>query len=413
MTQNDGYSELLKLCLQVPDWRSDHGKRHQLSELLFVLLVAVLAGAQDAEGIASFGRRNLVWLRQFLSLQHGIASHDTFLTVLAMVPCDEIQRLVDAWTRALCEPGALSVDGGHVAFDGQSLRGSADRRLGLSPVHLVSAYFTDRGVTLGTVKVDDKSNEITAIPDLVRALDLRGATVTIDAMGCQREIARTIREAGADYILQVKGNQPTLQADVEAAVAELVRRRLPGEARADYERHRDVDKGHGRIETRVCVVSRDLRGIQDRDGWKDVAGFAAVLRERRDAISDKTSKEISYFIFSRPTVGAAKLAGMVRNHWAIENELHWSMDVTWGSDGHKVRNRRAAENLGRVRRFCGGLVKRATGWGMSGRRMRQECGWDPDLILQVVAGHTIERPRLRRLNRKTAGRSRTSAPKAK
>jgi predicted transposase YbfD/YdcC len=404
MTQHDAYVELYKGCLVPHDARSDHGKRHKLSEVLFMTVVGLLAGAQNAEDLARFGRAQLEWLRQFLVLEHGVPSHDTFLSVLSLIRPEEIEALVRCWTCALREPGALTVEGGHVAFDGQALRGSADRGAGTTAVHLVSAYLTGLGVTLGTEKVDDKSNEIKAIPNLIRSLDLQGSTVTIDAMGCQKAIALALRQAGADYALQVKDNQPTLLADIKAAAAELVRRRRPGEARAEMLRFRDVDKGHGRIETRVCVVSHDVSGIQSRADWADLAGFVVMIRERHDVLSGKESKEASYFIISNGAATAAELSAVIRNHWAIENELHWSLDVVWGSDGHKVRDRRAAENLGRLRRFCAGMIKQSAGWGMSGRGLRMMCGWTPDTILRVLAGEVVSVERKRRPNRKVVGR---------
>ena len=404
MTQDDGYRELLRLCLHVDDPRSDLGKRHHLAEVLFLVVVALLAGAQDAEGIAEFGVFHLAWFRRFVAFEHGVPSHDTVLRLLGLVNPDAIETLSRTWTSALREPGALTVDGRHVAIDGQALRGSIDRRAGTSAVHMVSAYLTRQGITLGTVRVDDKSNEINAIPELIRSLNLRGATVTIDAMGCQRGIAATIREAGAHYVLQVKENQKKLHDDIAASMADLVRRRRPGEAPAAMERHRDTDKGHGRIETRACVLSRDLAGIERRAEWQGLSAIAAVAREREDVISGKKSRETSYFIVSDPSASAAQVSDIIRNHWAIENGLHWSLDVVWGSDGHKVRDRAAAENLARLRRFSAGLVKQATGWGMSGRRVRQACTMSPDHVLRVLAGDVIARTPKRVPNRNAAGK---------
>ena len=294
MTQQDGYVELYRGCLEPHDPRSDHGKRHKLPEVLFLTVVGLLAGAQNAEDLARFGRSHFEWFRQFLELEHGVPSHDTFLSVLSLVQPEEIEKLVRGWTSALREPGALTVEGEHVAFDGQALRGSADRSAGTTAVHLVSAYLTSLGVTLGTEKVDDKSNEITAIPELIRSLNLEGATATIDAMGCQKVIAKELRQAGAHYALQVKENQPQLLADIKAAAAELVRRRRPGESRPEVLRHRDVDKGHGRIETRVCVVSHDVTGIEARAEWADLAGFVLMIREREEVISGKRSREAGH-----------------------------------------------------------------------------------------------------------------------
>ena len=404
MTQQGGYAELLRLSLGVEDPRHDRGKRYQLCEVLFLIVVGLLAGCNDAEAIASFGRLRLDWFRRFLVLEHGVPSHDTILYILALVPPAEVETLVRVWTTALRQPGALTVDGGHIACDGQALRGSVDRRAGTSPVHIVSAYLTGLGVTLGSVRVDDKSNEITAIPDLIKSLDVRGATVTIDAMGCQRAIAAALREAEANYVLQVKENQPKL---LEALKGEAVRqggRRQPGAGPSQVERHRELDKGHGRLENRMCMVSHDISALECRGDWADLAGFATILRERENLVTGKKSQEISYFIFSDRGATAARIAALVRNHWGIENGLHWTLDVVWGSDGHQVRDRRAAENLAYLRRFAAGMVKQSVGERMSGKRLRDICGWDPDVALQVLRCDVISRPAARRPNRKSVGR---------
>jgi predicted transposase YbfD/YdcC len=413
MTQDEGWRELHRHSLRVDDPRSDHGKRHKLSEVLFLTVVGLLAGAQNAEDLAYVGHAHLEWFRRFLVLEHGVPSRDTFLAVLALVKADEIECLVRTWTTALREPGALTTEGNHVAFDGQALRGSADRDKGTTAVQMVSAYLTAMGVTLGTERVDDKSNEIKAIPNLIRSLNLRGATVTIDAMGCQRDIAAELRAAGAHYVLQVKENQPTLLANAKTSGAELARRRKPGEAPAQMDRHREVDKGHGRLETRTCIITHDISAIERAADWADLAGIAIMLREREDVISGKKSREISYFILSDAAASAAQVATIIRNHWAIENKLHWSMDVVWGSDAHCVRDRTAAENFARMRRFCDGLIKQSTGWGMSGRRVRLGIGWNPDNALRVLAGEVIARARTRRLNRKDVGRFGQGVAKAK
>jgi predicted transposase YbfD/YdcC len=400
MQQDDAFARLLRLSREIPDRRSDLGKRHMLAEVLFLVVVGVIAGCDDAEAVVEFGEDNEEWFRRFLTLPHGLPSHDTVLRLLGMVPSSVVEELVRGWTAAVREPGALTTDGRHVAFDGQALRGSADRRNGASPVQMVSAYLTELGVVLGSQRVDDKSNEIKAIPDLIRALDLRGAVISVDAIGCQTAIAEVIREAGADYALQVKGNQPNLLEDVEATFAEAMRRRRPGEAPAAVERTREVEKGHGRIETRVTLLSRDLSGIRDLANWRDLAGLGAVLRERQDVISGKTSKEVSYFILSGKTMTAAELGKLVRDHWGIENGLHWSLDVVFGSDRHQLRNRRTAENFARIRRFAHGVVKQAVGERMSGRRLRAACARRPDRVLQVLAGEKFSRPAKRRPNRR-------------
>jgi predicted transposase YbfD/YdcC len=393
MEELDGYLQLHALSAQVPDWRSDRGKRHSLTEVIFLIVVGLIAGAQNCEDIWRFALGNQSWFRQFLRLKHGTPHHDMYLRTLAAVPPEQFEALVRAWTAALRAPGTVEVHGHQVAFDGQTLRGSLERASGQSPVHMVSAYLVEAGFTLGSQAVDEKGNEIMAIPDLMRSLNLRGATVTIDAMGCQREIAATAREAGAHYQLQVKDNQPTLLRDIETSMLEATRRRRPGEAAAKLERHKEVDKGHGRIETRACILSRDLSGIERRDQWRDLTGIVSVLRERTDAISGKTSREISYYIVSDPAATARDVARLARGHWGIENGLHWSMDVVWGSDAHGLRDRTAAENMARLRRFCAGMVKSCVGRGFSQRGVRMSCGWQVNNLLRVLRGDVFEKER--------------------
>lgn len=391
-----GYQRLFELLSNVRDPRGRQGREHILAEVLFVTLVAVLAGSSNAEDVSDFVHENEAWFRKFLVLPAGIPAHDMVLRALAIVDPEELEAVLRTWVDALCAPGVVTTDGGHVAFDGKSLRGSLDKSSRLGAVHMVGAYLIDNGLTLGTIKVDDKSNEITAIPELIRALNLKGAMVTIDAMGCQTEIAREIIDAGADYLLQVKGNQPTLEANVQATFAEALRRRKPGEAKAELLRHRDVDKGHGRIEQRTCILSRDLSGIENASDWKGLSGLAMVAREVENLTTHKVTKEIAYFIYSRSTMTAQELLATNRNHWNIES-MHWSLDVTFGEDSHRIIDRNGAANLARIRRLAHGMVKKATGWGMSMARVRKRCGWNPDLILKVLAGEVIAREPKRRV----------------
>jgi predicted transposase YbfD/YdcC len=395
-----GYQRLFWLSKQIPDWRKPQGSRHDVPEALFVAVVALLAGAQDCEGIARFGRSHLGWLRQVLTLANGIPSHDFFLRLFAAIKPEQFEALVRVWQQALVEPDAMRVDGFQVAFDGQSLRASVDRGRGLGPVHMVSAFLTEAGFTLGCVRTADKSNEITAIPDLMRSLNLVGATITIDAMGCQREIAKVAVECGADYLLQAKENQPTLLENIKVGLVKACEKAKPGEKKTRPDRHVEVDKGHGRVETRTTIVCKDLSAIERPEDWAGLAGIASVLRERFDCLSGHTSKEISFYILSKAKASAAEVAKLARNHWAIES-LHWSLDVVWGSDAHTIRNRTGAENMARVRRFCAGMVKRSAGWGINSKGIREICGWKPDVIFQVLAGQVIHMERKRVPNVKT------------
>ena len=392
-----GYQELYELFTSIADRRGRQGRDHILAEVLFLTFVAILAGCDNAEAVVEFVEENETWFRKIIALPGGIPAHDMVLRALALAGPDEVERVTRAWVDAMRAPGVVTTDGGHVAFDGKTLRGSLDKSSGLGAVHMVGAYLIDAGLTLGTIKVDDKSNEITAIPDLIRVLNLKGATVTIDAMGCQTAIAREIVDAGADYVLQVKGNQLKLEENIKASFAAALRRRLPGEATPKLERFREVDKGHGRIEQRTCVLSRDLSGIENAADWKGLSGVAMVAREVQTVTTGKVSKEIAYFILSKQTASAEDIARTIRNHWAIETTLHWSLDVTFGEDGHRVIDRNGAANLARLRRLAHGIIKNATGYGMSMARVRMVCGWNPDRLLQVLAGQVIERKRKRRV----------------
>lgn len=231
---------------------------------------------------------------------------------------------------------------------------------------------------------------------MVRALNLTGTTISIDAMGCQTAIAAEIIDAGANYVLQVKGNQPTLRGNLDETFKELLRRRKPVESKSEFDRHREVDKGHGRIEQRTCIVCRDLSGIENAQAWKGLTGIAMIAREVEHLTTKKVSKEISHFIVSNTNVDAEAVAKTIRNHWAIETTLHWSLDVTFGEDAHRIINRKGAENLARLRRLAHGMVKNATGHGMSMTRVRQVCGWNPDNLLAMMAGEVIARPSMRR-----------------
>lgn len=390
-----GYEQLYKLFLLVRDQRGRQGRHHILAEVLFVTFVAVLAGANDAEDVVRYVAEHRAWFQRVISLPGGIPAHDTVLRVLAMVDGDEIERILRTWVEAMRAPGVITTKDWQVAVDGKTLRGSLDKSSGLGGVHMVGAYMIEAGLTLGTIKVDDKSNEITAIPDLIRVLNLEGATVTIDAMGCQTAIASEIVDAGADYVLRAKGNQPTLERNIEATFTELLRRRRPGEAKIPVDRYKDVDKGHGRIEQRTCILSRDLSYIENATAWKGLTGVAMVARETENVLSGKVSKEIAYFILSKADATAKDIALKVRNHWGIES-MHWTLDVTFGEDAHRIIDRAGAANLARLRRLAQAMISHSAGEGMPMKGVRQFCGWNPDNLFRVMAGEIFSMPKKRR-----------------
>jgi predicted transposase YbfD/YdcC len=323
--------------------RSPHG----LMELLLTAISAVLSGADGWAGVALWGRAKLDWLRRFLPFTNGVASHDTFGRVFALLNAAVFERCFISWMRSIC--GAF--DGLQVALDGKTVRRS--QTSGQPAIHLVSAFAHGLGLTLGQVKTAEKSNEITAIPELLESLLLQGCMVTIDAMGCQKAIAAKILQQESDYALMVKNNQPTLAATIEGAfdAAEQVGYQGVSHTRAEW-----IEKDHGRIETRRCVVLDDLSGVLDRrKGWAGAKTLIMVECVRES--NGVTSTERRYYLCSR-LADAAHLGQVVRWHWGIENGLHWSLDVVFGEDQARMRQGNAAENFSVLRRIALNLFRR-------------------------------------------------------
>jgi predicted transposase YbfD/YdcC len=332
---------------RLPDPRGDRGRRHLLSDIMVIAILAVICGAEHWTEMEEFGQGKEEWLKTFLKLPHGIPSHDTFGEVFAALDPDAFEACFRAWTQAVA--GAIV---GIAAIDGKTLRRSYDRATGNAALHMVSAWAADNGVVFGQVAVKDKSNEITAIPALLRMLQIRGLIITIDAMGCQKEIAEQIVQQGGEYVLRVKDNQPTLRRDIEAMFQWAERRDYAGLAHAHSE---EVDKGHGRIEKRRASVLWELGQITDAQAWP---GLQCIVKVRSERIKgeDRTVED-RYYISSMHTRRATELARAVRLHWGIENGLHWRLDMTFGEDSSRVRVRNAAQNLSRLRRLVLNLLK--------------------------------------------------------
>ena len=313
---------------------------YPLINIVTIALCAVICGADDFVSIAEFGRKKRKWLSRFLDLSNGIPSHDRFNAVLAAIKPAEFEACLLSWITALHE----ITDGQVVAIDGKTLRRSFDAASSKSAIHMVSAWATANHISLGQVTTDEKSNEITAIPKLLKMLEISGSLVTIDAMGCQTEIARTILDSGADYVLAVKKNQPTLYEGVSWF---FLTQREQDFARVRVSRHETHETAHGREETRsyyVCSVPRDL---PDRKRWP---GLAAIGWTINDTMRDgKRCYEMRYYILSRK-LSARAFAAAVRGHWSIENSLHWQLDVTFGEDQSRVRRGHADANFSILRR---------------------------------------------------------------
>ena len=359
---------------QLEDPRLDRKKRHSLIDIIAITVCAVIAGADSWLDVEDFGQCKEDWLRSFLELPNGIPSHDTFGRVFSLVDPLALQQCFIDWVRAVQQ----TVEG-IVATDGKTVRRSHDQAKGKQPIHLVSAWATQNGIALGQVKVDDKSNEITAIPELLKRLQLNGCLVTIDAMGCQREIAQHVVDAGADYLLSVKGNQETLAEDVEQ---EFKQAQADGFAHMDCLYHETLDKGHGRVEKRQYWYTSDVQGLGTLERWPQLAGMVMCKSTRTE--KGKTTVEDRYFITSNTGHDVDKMAAAVRAHWRIENSLHWVLDVTFYEDQCRVRIGYAAENLAAIRKIALNALKANTTKKASIKGKRKIAGWDNDYLKEIL-----------------------------
>jgi predicted transposase YbfD/YdcC len=331
---------------KLKDPRRNHRKRHLLLDIIAIAICGVICGCNDWQQIAVFGRERRDWLMRFLRLPNGIPSHDTFERVFDRVDPQAFQSCFRSWVAAISD--ALAIP--HIAIDGKTLRGSASSKLGAA-LHLVSAWATASHLSLGQVAVDSKSNEITAIPQLLELLDVHGALVTIDAMGCQKAIAAKIRERGGDYLLTVKDNQPTLLEDIQTCFTMALDANLVG---VQHDQYTTEERGHGRIERRSYIILTDPTGLRQAEQWDGLRVIGMCVSER--TVGTKTSTEVRYFIGSR-VARAKTYAQALRGHWAIENNLHWQMDVHFGEDKSRVTKRHAAENFAALRRMALMMLK--------------------------------------------------------
>jgi predicted transposase YbfD/YdcC len=357
---------------ELPDPRIDRTKKHSLGDILAITLCAVICGADSWEEIERFGRAKQDWLKRFLTLPNGIPSHDTFGRVFARLDPQAFGACVAGWMAGVCEAAGLR----HVAIDGKACR-SAPRKTFSGCLHLVSAWAAESRLILGQQAVADGSHEIAAIPDLLRVLDLHGALVTIDAAGCQKEIARQVRIQGGDYLLAVKGNQPTLNEAVRSAFDRACEADFAGVPLDSCE---ESGAGHGRNEDRYTTVIYDPDGLPPE--WPDVAAVVLIGRERE--VKGQRTDTAHYYITSRRGT-AAELGNLIRRHWSVENELHWCLDVSFREDENKTVTGHAGANLGLVRRVAASLLKQDPGKG-SIKAKRLQAGWDDEYRLQVLQG---------------------------
>jgi predicted transposase YbfD/YdcC len=358
----------LKYFAELQDPRVERTREHILEEILLIAIAAILSGANGWNEIENYGKAKSDWLRGFLRLPSGIPSHDTFNRVFAALDPEALEQGFVAWVASIAKLTAGEV----VAIDGKSLRGT--RKHGSKAiVHMVSAWANSNNLVLGQRKIDDKSNEITAIPKLLDALELTGTVVTIDAMGCQRSIAEKIVDRRADYILAVKENQPSLLADVKDSF-----QMLPADTIAE-----EIDCGHGRVERRSCAVLHDLSLLEKSSEWASLHGLVRIEAERYHKVSGETEREIRYYITSLKAA-AAQLNGLIRQHWGIENKLHWVLDVGFGEDADRKRAGYSAQNFSLLNRIALNLLKqeRSCKLGIHGKRL--QAAWDHDYLLKLL-----------------------------
>ncbi len=362
------------------DPRKDtHNKRHKLMDILILVILAVICGADTWVDVALFGKAKKQWLKTFLELPHGIPSHDTIGIVFSRLNSTQLEQCFLSWIQSLVKISAGEI----IAIDGKTLRRSHDKKKGQAAIHMVSAWASKNRLVLGQYKVADKSNEITAIPELLKLLDITGCVVTIDAMGCQRKIAEQIHQQGGDYVLAVKENQGRL----EAAIAELFatareRKERQFEAMV-YSEHKSLEKDHGRIETRQYFALPMMYLHSFKLKWK---GFkSVVLVESTREINNEVTIEKRYYISSLPA-DAEHLGKAIRGHWGVENQLHWSLDVSFREDDSRVRKGNAAENFSVIRRIALNLLRQEKTTKAGIKAKRNQAGWDNQYLATVLAG---------------------------
>jgi predicted transposase YbfD/YdcC len=358
----------LKYFAEVRDPRVERNREHLLEEILLIAIAAVLSGAESWNDIADYGKAKQEWLKTFLRLPGGIPSHDTFNRVFAALDPVEMEHGFAAWVSSIAQLTAGEV----VAIDGKALCGTREGGK-KTLVHMVSAWAEGNGLVLGQRKVDEKSNEITAIPKLLDALELAGTVVTIDAMGCQREVARKIVAKKAGYILAVKENQGHLLEEIKDSF-----RNLPADAVAE-----EIDCGHGRVEQRKCSVIADLSLLENVSEWPSLQGLVRIEAERYHKATGKLEREIRYYITSLEP-DAARLNRSIRKHWGIENKLHWVLDVGFGEDLSRKRAGHSAQNFSLLSRIALNMLKqeKTSKRGIKGKRLN--AAWDHPYLLRLL-----------------------------
>lgn len=366
---------LLRFFEELEDPRMDRTKRHLLSDVLVITICAVICGADEWTEIELFGKSKRKWFEGFLALPNGIPSHDTFGRVFSLLDPAQMEECFQRWIAAMaaCTGGQL------IAIDGKTIRRSFQKADNKAAIHIVSAWSETNSLVLGQISTEEKSNEITAIPRLLKMLDITDSVITIDAMGCQKAIAKQIVSQKGHYVLQVKKNQAGLHDVIKEMFDELTGRGIAG---VRYEFHEDVDAGHGRVETRRIWTTDWTNWYADRTKWRGLRSFVCVesLRE----VDGRTSTDRRYYISDLDGQDAVAMLSYVRGHWGIENKLHWSLDVTFREDDLRQRVGHSAENLSRIRRLALNLLRQDKSVKVGAKAKRLKACLEEGYLLKIL-----------------------------
>lgn len=394
-------ASLLEQFSVMVDPRVERTKKHSLNDILAISICGFICGIDNWVELEEYANTKLEWFKSFLELPNGIPSHDTFGRFYAALDPEAFSRCFTKWIAAVAEV----TEGEVVAIDGKTLRRSFDRASKKAAIHMVSAWASRAGVVLSQVKTDEASNEITAIPKLLEILHLRGCIVTIDAIGCQKEIVKAIVDKGADYVISLKKNQPTMHAAIEEFFTEARAERFET---VPYKYTETLEKEHGRLETRKYWLSSRLDSLKDKDEWAGLTSVGMVESTRE--LNDVASTEVRYFISSLDGASAEKFANAVRSHWSVENNLHWVLDVAFGEDASRVRIKNAPENMAMLRHVALNLLKAdSTKKKVGIKTRRKKAGWSNEYLAYLlgVKGSYDPDPPRKHYTRANGNKSRT------